>query len=549
MRRDSKRGQILVILTLAMVAICGMLALTVDAGRLYFQRRLMQDAVDAGALAGAQDLVATVTYPNGNPSNALYHALQLTFAVFNLTPTNPQGSAFYNSPPGNTVTDTVGGYAVTAVAPSGYNNKQVKVTVNYAASTTFAQIIGFAQVPIVATAVAEAGTNAKTYAIFAYTSGGSGNTINDDQNGFAQIDDGQNGADACNSSSSGLVLSNAKYHVPNPTRAALNINGQVTVNQGSDNNALYQFWVGGAPFGTGVDPQPAYLPPDTSNITPLNPNRTKILPGGSQTITGYLALGGATVTITNSTSQDYYVYIPGKYTQTINIPNNASGDAANSVYIFLNGIYYFAGANLLTTGGYIANTSNGLPHYAGSPPVGVTDLPAAADGTNGVEFVFDQLGSYSATNTLLTGASVFLVSPNYTPSGSTHVAFFITRNNGSIGTVWSEAFNASASNFPRYQIWGTVFDAAPSSSMTLTGVQLGPHNLNPSNSDSSGQYAITGEFIGAFLQINNGNVLGNAAGTPATCPGGSIGQGTPALLVQFNQKFAPAPGVNSYLVQ
>ncbi len=41
----------------------------------------------------------------------------------------------------------------------------------------------------------------------------------------------------------------------------------------------------------------------------------------------------------------------------------------------------------------------------------------------------------------------------------------------------------------------------------------------------------------------------NAAGTPATCPGGSIGFGNPALLVQFSLKFAPAPGVNSYLVQ
>jgi len=536
-------------MTLAMVAVCGMLALTVDAGRLYFQRRLMQDAVDAGALAGAQDLVITVSNPTGSPSNALYHALQLTFAVFNLTPTNPQGSAFYNNPPSNTVTDTVGGYTVTAVAPSGYNNKQVKVTVNFTAPTTFAQILSFPQVPIVASATAEAGTNAKTYAIFAYTSGGSGNTINDDQNGYAQIDNGQDGADACNASSSGLVLSNAKYHVPNPNRAALNVNGQVTVNQGSDNNALFQYWVAGAPFGTGVDAKPDYIAPDTSNISPLNPNRTKILAGSSQTITGYQALGGGTVTITNSTTQDYYVYIPGKYTQTVNIPNNSSGDAANSVYIFLNGIYYFTGANLASTGGYIGNTTNGLPHYAGSQPVGVTDLPAAADGTNGVEFIFDQLGSYSATNSGLSGASVFFVSPSYTATGSTHVAFFIPTTNTSSGTVWSETFNASASNTPRYQIWGTVFDASPSSSMTLTGVQLGPHNVNPSSSDSSGQYAINGEFIGAFLNINNGNVLGNAAGTPATCPGGSIGPGTPALLVQFNRKFAPAPGVNSYLVQ
>jgi hypothetical protein len=60
---------------------------------------------------------------------------------------------------------------------------------------------------------------------------------------------------------------------------------------------------------------------------------------------------------------------------------------------------------------------------------------------------------------------------------------------------------------------------------------------------------VTGEFIGATLQLNNGNVLGNGVGTPTTCGPGIIGQGTPALLVQFNAKFAPKPGVNSYLIK
>jgi len=70
--RRSRSGQAIVIMALAMVAICGMLALAIDAGRLYFQRRLMQDAVDAGALAGAQDLVATDVYPSGQPNWTLY---------------------------------------------------------------------------------------------------------------------------------------------------------------------------------------------------------------------------------------------------------------------------------------------------------------------------------------------------------------------------------------------------------------------------------------------------------------------------------------------
>src|SRR6266851_7646284 len=214
--RRRQRGQAIVIMALAMVAICGMLALAIDAGRLYFGRRLMQDAVDAGALAGAQDLVGTVSNPNGQPNYALYHALQDTFSVFSQNPafSNPNAAPYSPAPPGNTVTDTEASYTVTAVAPSGYNNKQVQVSVSYNAAATFAEILGFNSISIYATATAEAGTNAKTYAIFAYGGLGTGNTINAQGGGYAQVDNGQDGSDACTASPSGETISNAKIHVP-----------------------------------------------------------------------------------------------------------------------------------------------------------------------------------------------------------------------------------------------------------------------------------------------------------------------------------------------
>ena len=90
--------------------------------------------------------------------------------------------------------------------------------------------------------------------------------------------------------------------------------------------------------------------------------------------------------------------------------------------------------------------------------------------------------------------------------------------------------------------------------MTLTGVEQGPHNMtpsddtNPGSAGSSGQYAVTGEFIGYTLTIDDGAVLGNSTGGPASCPAG-ITPGHPALLVQYNKNFAPAPGVNSFLVK
>ncbi len=552
--RRRQRGQAIVIMALAMVAICGMLALAIDAGRLYFQRRLMQDAVDAGALAGAQDLVGTVANPSGQPNYALWHAIQDTYSVFNLTPlyNNPNGSPYSPPPPGNTVTDSEGNYTVTVVAPSGYNNKQVQVSVTYLANATFAEILGFTNINIFATATAEAGTNAKTYAIFAYGGLGTGNTINAQMSGVGQVDNGQEGNDYCSFSTAGITISNAKFHIPTGTSGSMNINGRLFINSGSDNQNLYQYWVSAPPFGTGQDPKPDYLMPDTSGLPSVGPSsRTKISnlpPGGSAVVAG--------VTIQNTTSgtHDYYVYRPGKYSSSIQIPWNSSGDAADGYYIFLNGIYYFtSGNNVVINGAHVSNTSNGLPHYVNS--LGASDLPPnPTDGTDGVEFILDGSSSFTAANSApgtTGGASLFFVSPNYVPSGSVHIGFYIAPTN-TAGTAWTnQGFDASTSNAPRFQLWGTMFDAsAGGGSVYLRAVQVGPHNLTPTDSDSSGQYAINGEFIGFIMTLDMGNVLGNTAGWTPTCPGPTwLNRGTPGLLVQFNINFAPAPGVNSALVK
>jgi hypothetical protein len=342
-------------------------------------------------------------------------------------------------------------------------------------------------------------------------------------------------------------MSNAKFHIPNPNRDGLNVNGDIVINQGSDNHGLFQYWEPGNAWGTGVDPIPNYTAPDVSTISTLNPGRTRVnnlAPGGT------VQVSGATIRNSTSSSHDFYIYYPGKYTSTIQIPNNSSGDAATSMYVFLNGVYYFtSGANLQMSGGYVSNTTTGLPHYVGGQ--GNSDLPTAADGTDGVEFVFDQSSVFSSDNSRLPGdGSVFFVAPDYIPTGSTHIAFFIANTN-TASTAWSNTnFDGSSSNVPRFQIWGTVFDDS-GGAMELQGVQLGPHNLSPTDSDSSGQYAINGEFISATITLHHGSVLGNQQGpawAPANCPT-LPSPGRPALLIQFNWRFAPAPGVNSYLVK
>ena len=558
--RPRSTGQAIVIMALAMVSICGMLALAIDAGRLYFQRRLMQDAVDAGALAGAQELVATVTQPNGSPSTALFFALQDTFSVFYQTPTHPNGDNFYNSPPGNTITDTKGGYTVTVVAPSGYNNKQVEVDVSTQATATFAEVIGFKKISIFATATAEAGTNAKTYAIFAYGGIGTGNTINAQFAGAGQVDNGENGTDACDLSGAGVSISNAKFHIPTSS-GELNINGRLIINQGSDNQNMAQFWNTAPAFGTGQDPKPDYLAPNTAVITVLNPPAYKInnLPanGGSSAVPG---APGVIIRNPTPVARDYVVFFPGHYTNPLVLPR--VGDNLNTRYVFLNGVYWFStGGSISIAGGAVSNTSTGLPHYVNGE--GATDLPPAADGTDGVEFYLDGASSFVAANSALIGSSVFFIAPNIVQpntvpatagGGSTHIAFYIASTNVAPLSWTDQNFDASLSTTPIFQVWGTVFDASQGGgSLYLRAVQLGPRNPNPTDSDPSGQYAVNGELIGYTMTIDLGNLFGSQAGTPPNCASGTPDwtghYGKPGLLVQYNKDFAPAPGVNSYLVK
>ncbi|HWW82418.1 MAG TPA: TadE/TadG family type IV pilus assembly protein, partial [Vicinamibacterales bacterium] len=435
--RRGRAGQAIVIMALAMVAICGMLALAIDTGRLYFQRRLMQDAVDAGSLAGAQSLVGTVSNPIGQPNYALYYALDDTFSVFNQNPANNDPtSSFYTSPVNNTVTDTEGGYTVTAVAPTGYNNKQVQVTVTYNAIATFVQVLGFSSIGIVATATAEAGTNAKTYAIFAYGGIGTGNTINIQGGGYGQVDNGQDGTDVCSATPSGETISNAKIHVPAGYPGVININGNIYINQANDNQHMAKYWVLQPPFASGQDPEPNYLIPDTSQIpSPHARAKQQNVPSGSS-----FTANGITVFNNTSSARDIVIYYPGKYSgngNNIVIPNNSSGDSSNGLYVFANGLYLFTGgSSLVIKGGNVSNTNTGLPHYVGG--VGASNLPPAVDGTDGAEFIFDNGSYFTADNSSSANAgSTFFVAPGYVPTGSTHVAFYIAQTN-SYANPWSE---------------------------------------------------------------------------------------------------------------
>jgi hypothetical protein len=55
-RLDRERGQVLILVALMVVVLFGFVALAIDVGNIYGGRRRMQNAADAGALAGAREL-------------------------------------------------------------------------------------------------------------------------------------------------------------------------------------------------------------------------------------------------------------------------------------------------------------------------------------------------------------------------------------------------------------------------------------------------------------------------------------------------------------
>jgi Flp pilus assembly protein TadG len=58
--RDDERGATAVIVVLSLIALFGLVVLTVDVGQLLFQRRGMVNASDAAALAAAQTWASTI---------------------------------------------------------------------------------------------------------------------------------------------------------------------------------------------------------------------------------------------------------------------------------------------------------------------------------------------------------------------------------------------------------------------------------------------------------------------------------------------------------
>jgi len=124
-RRDNgESGQTLVVVTLALIALIGFLALAIDVGVLYSWRRNLQNAADAGALAGAGEIC------RGNPGSAI--SVAEAYAIENRAD------------------------AATAVI-EGDSSNIVRVTATSDVSLFFARALGMAESGVTAEAAAVCG--------------------------------------------------------------------------------------------------------------------------------------------------------------------------------------------------------------------------------------------------------------------------------------------------------------------------------------------------------------------------------------------------------
>jgi Flp pilus assembly protein TadG len=533
LRRRRKRAQSLVIVALSATALFGIIALGLDAGRLYFQRRDVQNAADAGALAGAQELLP----PDGNPgtTTAMLTKANCQAALFAIqglggqpvdgnscTPLSP------NYTPNGTgfITEAAAAslpVSVTVWTPSRGSNNEIHVRVSYNVPLTFAAVIGFTNSAVVADAYAHGGFYNNQYAVFGFQAGpGGGNTVDFDQNGYVQIDNGNNGLDICNPSKQGRVVSNSKWHAPNPHPGWLNVNGDFSHLSAADTHALRLYWYQTVNPVAVQEPAPNYEA-TYNTTTPI-------------TWTGH--------------SPTFYIH-PGVSSSNLNIP--LPGGTATDKYIFDNGIYLFKnGASFNITGGIVSNTVNGQPLTT----LGTySNLPvAAADGvTDGVEFIFDNGGGFSASTSGNTSPSVFFVAPNHTISGVTHhIAFFIRQTDTNL-SPWSETIDGTKPTYGGYpfQIWGTVFVNEANAAATIQAASAWQSAGNP------GAYAVVGELIAARVNLQGGNLANPATinpslpnGTPGTpaCTGGYV-PNPAGLLVQYNPAYAPQFRGYAYLVK
>jgi len=344
--RTQRRGLVTVIVVLAIIGLVGIVAIALDGGLLQDNRRRLQNATDAAALAAANSLYSNyphITVSTPDPSNA--------------AATAAKQSASDNGFPNNGTSSTVVVNIPPTSGPFTGLLAYAEVIVTYYQPRYFSSIFGTTKLPVVARAVSKGywGGSGKGVIVLDPTvkssliaSGGGSATVT----GGASMVVDSNNADAATVSGGGSLTAKT-FEVTGGTIGPFN----GTVN-------------------TGVSPTPdplAYLP-----VPPVPPD-------GTMTVSNIPGKGGG----------KQYVLTPGRYT---NLPNFTSGDqvilqqaSANSV----GGIFYLDGTSFISNGANISmepSQSGGVMIY-NNPANGANSQGVSIQGNSGGSIVLSALTS------------------------------------------------------------------------------------------------------------------------------------------------------------
>jgi Flp pilus assembly protein TadG len=150
-----QKGQAIVLVALMIVALTGMLALSIDVGNSYTQRRLLQTAADAAAMAGTHLGMEQITNVGGTQDYAAQRATAIKFANFNgasgadtitIVWVDNTGAAFVNN--GSNL----------PIIPGGKVVQGMKVTINGNRNTFLFRALGIQTIGVTVTAMAQFGT-------------------------------------------------------------------------------------------------------------------------------------------------------------------------------------------------------------------------------------------------------------------------------------------------------------------------------------------------------------------------------------------------------
>jgi Flp pilus assembly protein TadG len=154
---QNEKGVVIIVIALLLPILIGFCALVVDLGYLYVAKGELQNAADAGALAGAKQLYDGTTptlHWTDAPSSATTLVQQNKVAGTNLSDATVDAGYW-------SITQTPAGMQSQAITPTVNDVPAVRVTVNRAAGvnggalpTYFAKIFGVTSVPLTASAVA-----------------------------------------------------------------------------------------------------------------------------------------------------------------------------------------------------------------------------------------------------------------------------------------------------------------------------------------------------------------------------------------------------------